>query len=720
MPKRRSLVMAVVIFFVIAAVVSALFIDYVVKVQVSRGLMRLTDQTSLGVVGLSAGQLNIADKAVDFYRDEAMDMAQQKLMAVVDSAIGALDALYKLQQQGVLTEQQAKSIAAKILLDMRYDGGVGYVFAADRDYTVIVHPKLSKIGKPLSNKSIVDVAIRSGEGWTAYMWPKPGYPENQKFPKITYSKLFKPWGWIIATGQYVDYIDLRSEEFRRRMFSTAASTMIGFRILDSYPFVITKEGKIVIHPSYQNGYEFDPDKQLVAIDKKTGENLGEKVWDLMQKMGKDTVKLTYYYTKPGHGDRAYKKIGYFKLVPGTNGLIAGFSFYDEDIKAMIRSVVYPVLGLVGIFTLLLAVAVWYILSRFVMRRVRIVEEITDRLGQGDLTVEGETLWGDEIGTVVGRLTGAVSKLRNMMVRIKGSAQKLESSSDDLLNASDRAVRMLEDAMDSLTGAVGGVGAAADGITAAASRVEGLRRGAEGIAETARRLAADGQEVERLLREGVRSLTGIAGMMDEATETAREAKNAVDGLVKKSESIGGIVKAISEIAEQTNLLALNAAVEAARAGDAGKGFAVVAGEIRKLAENTQRAVGEISGILSGIRQDALSVKTHTERIAGSIEEIHRAHTSSGHRFEEVAVGIKRLEDGLRSLAVMAEEHNAYISQTKATAEDAVRRLKRAHDDVRTAYDRVGGALEQVHGIKDALGRLKDALSQLMSNLGGFKT
>jgi methyl-accepting chemotaxis protein len=148
--------------------------------------------------------------------------------------------------------------------------------------------------------------------------------------------------------------------------------------------------------------------------------------------------------------------------------------------------------------------------------------------------------------------------------------------------------------------------------------------------------------------------------------------------------------------------------------------VVAGEIRKLAENTQRAVGEISGILSGIRKDALSVKTHTERIAGSIEEIHRAHTSSGHRFEEVAVGIKRLEDGLRSLAVMAEEHNAYISQTKATAEDAVRRLKRAHDDVRTAYDRVGGALEQVHGIKDALGRLKDALSQLMSNLGGFKT
>ena len=64
------------------------------------------------------------------------------------------------------------------------------------------------------------------------------------------------------------------------------------------------------------------------------------------------------------------------------------------------------------------------------------------------------------------------------------------------------------------------------------------------------------------------------------------------LAEKSEEIGAIVGTITGIADQTNLLALNAAIEAARAGEQGRGFAVVAEEVRKLAEESQKAAGEI--------------------------------------------------------------------------------------------------------------------------------
>ena len=79
-------------------------------------------------------------------------------------------------------------------------------------------------------------------------------------------------------------------------------------------------------------------------------------------------------------------------------------------------------------------------------------------------------------------------------------------------------------------------------------------------------------------------------------------SAIRGLGDKSERIGGIVDTITGIAEQTNLLALNAAIEAARAGEQGRGFAVVAEEVRKLAEESQQAAGQIAGLIGEIQAE----------------------------------------------------------------------------------------------------------------------
>ena len=96
---------------------------------------------------------------------------------------------------------------------------------------------------------------------------------------------------------------------------------------------------------------------------------------------------------------------------------------------------------------------------------------------------------------------------------------------------------------------------------------------------------------------------ISGHLGKLANDSQVSATRVGELDSRAQQISGIVNLIKGVADQTNLLALNAAIEAARAGEQGRGFAVVADEVRSLAQRTAQATGEISGLVSQMREDS---------------------------------------------------------------------------------------------------------------------
>ncbi len=262
------------------------------------------------------------------------------------------------------------------------------------------------------------------------------------------------------------------------------------------------------------------------------------------------------------------------------------------------------------------------------------------VAQGDLTVNiGDVRSTDETGQLLAAMKSMVEKLRSIVADVKTAADNVASGSQQLSAGSEQL---------------------SQGTTEQAASAEEASSSVEEMNAAIRQNADNAQQTEKI---AVKS-----------SADAAESGKAVSEAVTAMKDIAGKISIIEEIARQTNLLALNAAIEAARAGEHGKGFAVVASEVRKLAERSQAAAGEISKLSSSSvevaeRAGAMLTKLvpDIQKTAELVQEISAASKEQSSGTDQINSAIQQLNQVVQQNAGSAEEMASTAEELSSQAE-----------------------------------------------------
>ena len=185
--------------------------------------------------------------------------------------------------------------------------------------------------------------------------------------------------------------------------------------------------------------------------------------------------------------------------------------------------------------------------------------------------------------------------------------------------------------------------------------------AQVLEEKAKLLASSVSKVASSANTQANSLQESAAAVEQMSSSMNAISQKTADVIRQSDEIKNIITIIRDIADQTNLLALNAAIEAARAGEHGRGFAVVADEVRKLAERTQKSLGEI--------------EANTNVLAQSINEMSESIKEQSEGINMINQSVAQIDHLTKENVVIANKANEVTSDVDNMAKTIVSEVRK---------------------------------------------
>ena len=391
---------------------------------------------------------------------------------------------------------------------------------------------------------------------------------------------------------------------------------------------------------YLAAFETQADESLIKAWQTVADSAPAKESDAMRKLAFEKASTGEFGIEPGKW--------FATITQKINGMKTVEDKVVETLDALVaglESAARRALWLAGILTALgmLMIGTFLVVVVRLVRRINQAVVSAHRMAEGDLTEVTQFDARDEVGQLMQSFSELSTRLNEIIGEVRNNADSVNESS-------------------------GQVSATAQSLSQSSSEQAS-------VAETTNHLA---EEVSTSLNQIAAKATITDGRANEAATTAAEGATAVRATLDAMKGIAEKIRIVDDIAYQTNLLALNAAIEAARAGEHGKGFAVVASEVRKLAERSQKAAGEIGKVVAEntIMADRAG-KLLAEMLPGIQETsglVREINTASQHQTGNVA----QVTHAMSELSSATQMNASASEELAATAQELSQHAQQLND------------------------------------------
>lgn len=302
-------------------------------------------------------------------------------------------------------------------------------------------------------------------------------------------------------------------------------------------------------------------------------------------------------------------------------------------------------------------------------------------------------------------------VEKMFEKTRNAAGQMAANIDDINDRASQLKQAMQETQQNMNEINIGSTDTAQTVQNQLEQTENIKKRIENVADGSGAIIESIKNTKNAIDEGSEHIENLVKKVDAAVDSGALVNKELSELDKYMSQMNSIIDIINEITSQTSLLALNASIEAARAGEAGKGFAVVATEISHMADQTQNATVEITGLIKNVSDAIVKVIDVSENMIDMIKGQKDVTGAAADSFriiddnsENVYVNSEKLSDSVKELEEANKQIIESISTISAISEEVAAHVNRTSETSNHNVELVEG----VNNIAVNLGSLADEL------------